>query len=122
MQHAQWLIGLDDRRGGLDNLGEAELPVLIVELDVVGAHEHVTEDVQRAGGCGHIEAGHREEALRAVLERIVLLGQHVLGTRDRDGDVRSRTITRDRVLLIQGWDGAERLGADGGGVPTEISP
>mmetsp|Transcript_52304 Transcript_52304/g.135570 ORF Transcript_52304/g.135570 Transcript_52304/m.135570 type:complete len:204 (-) Transcript_52304:597-1208(-) len=107
-------------RASLDDLGEAELLVAHVELDVVRAHEDVAEDVERPGRRRHVETDHREEALAARLERVVLLGKDVIKATDADGDIRAGRIAVEQVLLVERGHLAHRRRAHLGGNARDV--
>ena len=93
----------------LFDLGKSELLVVHIELDVVSSHEDITENPERSSGSGNVETGESEEALSALVENVVLLGESVRVTSDDDVDIGSIGVAVNLVLLVE-----RRNGSDGG--------
>merc|ERR1712185_417538 len=87
--------------GRLHNLCEANLLVALIELDVMGAHEHVTHDDERADRCGKILSHECEQTLILICEAVVLLGQGVGLAVNDEVDVWSRCIAINGVFPVE---------------------
>eukprot|EP00756_Hemistasia_phaeocysticola_P038479 Hpha_TRINITY_DN16760_c2_g2::TRINITY_DN16760_c2_g2_i2::g.78455::m.78455 len=99
-----------------NELGETQTGVVDVELDVVGTHEHVTQDNQGASRGGDVHAHEAEDALAhtsgAGLDHVLLLGDRVHLTAKGDVDARTRGVAVDGVLAVERRDRQHLLRAD----------
>ena len=97
------------------SLGErdADARVLDVERRVL-AHEDVAEDPERAGRRGDVDALHREDALAARLDDVLLEREAVLDAAEREREVgRVGLVAVDEVLARDVGLDAERVGERG---------